>query len=75
MEFPKLPFAYLELPEDLVIGWRPDRPTTMQGDRYRAPVRVLPPFVAPGLSPALETKLSSNALELPGSSARHAELQ
>ena len=57
-----------ELAEDLVIQRRSNRPSLMQGNRYRTSVRMEPPLVAAGLAPAFEAELSSRPLKLPARS-------
>jgi hypothetical protein len=64
-----------ELAEDLVEeGWS-DLPATVDGNRHRPAIGVVPSLVAAGLATPDEAELTSHPLEVPRGGARHSRFR
>lgn len=66
---------HAELSQDLVEQGRANFLATVNGDSHGAAVRVIPAFVAAGLTRFLETQLSCHSPKIAGRSARHSRFQ
>src|SRR5256885_3868664 len=60
-----------ELTKNLIEEWRPDFASAMDRNRNASPVRMIPSFVAAGLSCEHESEKSRDPLEIARRGARH----